>query len=310
MGWNKIFNISLIYATLRSATPLIYAALCASITQQANILNVGTEGIMLTGAFFAVAVSYATGAWYLGVLAAMLAGLMMAGIMAVGHIKFRADITAIGIGVNIFALALTKFLLNIFFDLSGTISSPQIKPIPRVRIPALEDAGKLAQVFNDWAFTEWFVFVLIFGLSFLLYKTIWGLRLRAVGQHPMAAQSVGIQVDSMKYKAMLISGLIGGLAGAHLSLGYSALFTENMTNNRGFMGVAAMYFGGADPIKTTLGCVVFGFSDSVGARLQPYGLSSQIVLMMPYLVTILVLAISMFIRMRRDVRKKSALMKG
>ncbi len=310
MGWNKIFNISLIYATLRSATPLIYAALCASITQQANILNVGTEGIMLTGAFFAVAVSYATGAWYLGVLAAMLAGLMMAGIMAVGHIKFRADITAIGIGVNIFALALTKFLLNIFFNLSGTISSPQIKPIPRVRIPALEDAGKLAQVFNDWAFTEWFVFVLIFGLSFLLYKTIWGLRLRAVGQHPMAAQSVGIQVDSMKYKAMLISGLIGGLAGAHLSLGYSALFTENMTNNRGFMGVAAMYFGGADPIKTTLGCVVFGFSDSVGARLQPYGLSSQIVLMMPYLVTILVLAISMFIRMRRDVRKKSALMKG
>ena len=128
------------------------------------------------------------------------------------------------------------------------------------------------------------------------YKTIWGLRLRAIGQHPVAAQSVGIHVNSMKYKAMIISGLIGGLAGAHLSLGYSALFTENMTNNRGFMGVAAMYFGGADPFKTTLGCLVFGFSDSVGARLQPYGLSSQIVLMMPYLVTVIVLAISMYAR--------------
>ncbi len=309
MDWGKIFNISLIYAMLRSATPLIYAALCASITQQANILNVGTEGIMLTGAFFAVAISYLSGAWYLGVIAAMLAGVFMAGIMAVGHIKFKADITAIGIGVNIFALALTKFLLNVVFNKSGTFSDPAIKPIPRVRIAALDQAGEVGRLFNGWAVTEWFVIILVIGMSFLLYKTIWGLRLRAIGQHPVAAQSVGIHVNSMKYKAMIISGLIGGLAGAHLSLGYSALFTENMTNNRGFMGVAAMYFGGADPFKTTLGCLVFGFSDSVGARLQPYGLSSQIVLMMPYLVTVIVLAISMYARLRRIERKKSSLLK-
>lgn len=309
MDWSRIFNISLIYATIRSATPLIYAALCASITQQANILNVGTEGIMLTGAFFAVAVSYATGAWYLGVLAAMIAGLLMAGIMAVGHLKFRADITAIGIGVNIFALALTKFLMNVFFDKSGTFSSPDIVGIPRLTIPALDNAGEVGNLFNGWAITEWFVIVLVILMSFLLYKTIWGLRLRAIGQHPVAAQSVGIKVNSMKYQAMLISGLIGGLAGAHLSLGYSRLFTENMTNNRGFMGVAAMYFGGADPLKTTLGSLVFGFSDSVGARLQPYGLPSQLVLMMPYLVTVLVLAISMYTKMRRSERKKSSLTK-
>lgn len=306
MPWQKVINLSLIYATLRSATPLIYAAMCASITQQANILNVGTEGIMLTSAFFAVAVSYATGMWFLGVLAAMLSGAFMAMIMAVGHIKYKADITAIGIGVNIFALALTKFLLNIFFHTSGTFTHKNIDVIPRINFHFPEELAGL-QLIENWPITEWFVFVLLLVLHILFYKSIWGLRLRAIGQHPEAAASVGINVKGMKYQAMIISGLIGGLAGAHLSLGYGALFTENMTSNRGFMGVAAMYFGGADPLKTTLGCLVFGFADSIGARLQNLGMSPQLVLLMPYVVTVAVLAMTMAEKLRKDNARKSAL---
>lgn len=304
----KIFNVSLIYATFRASTPIIYAALCAAITQQANILNIGTEGIMLVGAFTAVAVSYFTGSWLLGVVAAMAGGALIAMIMAVGHIRYNAEICAIGMGINLLAIALTKFMLQVFFKTSGSFSSPDIIPIPRIHLAFLEHVPALNALLNDWSFTEWFVILFIIILQFLFYKTVWGLRLRAVGQFPMAAQTAGIRVNAVKYQAMLISGLIGGLAGAHLSLGYSTQFVENMTNNRGFMGVAAMYFGGANPMLTAVGCLLFGFSDSVGARLQAYGIPAQFVLMMPYIVTIVVLAISMVIKLQTVKKKESALL--
>ena len=304
----KIFNLSLIYATFRASTPIIYAALCAAITQQANILNIGTEGIMLVGAFTAVAISYFTGSWILGVLAAMLGGAMIAMIMAVSHIKYNSEICAIGMGINLLAIALTKFMLQVFFHTSGSFSNPAIVAIPKLDFSFLENVPFLNTLLNDWRFTEWFVIVFILLLQFIFYKTVWGLRLRAVGQFPMAAQTAGIQANAVKYQAMLISGLIGGLAGAHLSLGYSTQFVENMTNSRGFMGVAAMYFGGANPVLTAMGCLLFGFSDSVGARLQAYGIPAQFILMMPYIVTIAVLAISMAIKMQAARKKESSLL--
>ena len=122
---------------------------------------------------------------------------------------------------------------------------------------------------------------------------------------PLAAQTAGINVNAMKYQAIAISGLVGGLAGAHLSLGYSTMFVENMTSSRGFMGVAAMYFGGAHPVFTALGCLVFGFSDSIGARLQANGVPSQLVLLMPYVVTVVVLAMAS--KMSAEKKRKSSL---
>lgn len=307
MDFSKIFSVSLIYATFRSATPIIYAALCAAITQQADILNIGTEGIMLVGAFTAVAVSYVTGSWMLAILVAMLTGLFMAMLMAVGHIKYKAEICAIGMGINLFAIAITKFMLNAVLGKSGTFIDPAIKSIPRVEIPVIKNIPIIGDIFNNWSITEWFVIVLVIVITFLFYKTKWGLRLRAVGQFSLAAQTAGINVNMMKYQAIAISGLIGGLAGAHLSIGYSAMFTENMTNARGFMGVAAMYFGGANPVLTAIGCLVFGFADSIGARLQAYGVKSQFVLMMPYIITILVLAVSMISKKSAEKKRKSSL---
>ena len=304
---DKIINLSLIYATFRSATPIIFAALCAAITQQANILNVGTEGIMLVGAFTAVAVSYFTGSWVIGVLAAMLAGVVIAMIIGIGHIKYGADNCAIGMGVNMLALAITKFLLNVVFGMNGSFSSPDIDPIPRVSLEFLKDVPVLGDIFCNWSVMEWFVIVLIIFLQFLFYKTVWGLRLRAVGQFPEAAKTAGINVNKVKYQAVAFAGVIGGLAGAHLSLGYSTQFVENMTSNRGFMGVAAMYFGGANPVLTSVGCLLFGFADSVGARLQAYGIPSQFVLMMPYIVTIAVLAVSMAVKISATKKRQSSL---
>lgn len=302
----RIFTPSLIYATIRSATPILYAALCASITQQADILNIGTEGIMLMGAFFGVAISYLTGSWLLAVLVAMASGAAMAMIIAVGHIRYHADNCAIGMGVNLFAVAMTKFLLNSVLGKNGTFTDPNLAGIPKLHLGFL-GGGFLNTVLNDWSITEWFVIILMLIISFLFYKTAWGLRLRAVGRLPQAAQTAGINVNAMKYQAILIAGLIGGLAGAHLSLGYSKMFTESMTNGRGFMGVAAMYFGAANPLLTAVGCLVFGLADSVGARLQPFGVPSQIILLMPYVVVVTVLAISLIIEKKRQDARKSSL---
>ena len=192
---SKVLNVSLIYASFRAATPIIFAALCASVTQQANILNIGTEGIMLTGAFTAVTVSYFTQNWILGILCAMLVGVLMAMIMAVGSIRFGADICGIGMGINMLALAITKFLLKAIFDVNGAFAGTMdrpIVPIPKVHLGFMDKIPFLNSLFNNWSLTEWFVIILIIVLHFFIFKTVWGLRLRAVGQFPEAAKTAGM----------------------------------------------------------------------------------------------------------------------
>ena len=304
---SDILDITLIYATIRSATPILFAALCATITQQADILNIGTEGIMLTSAFVAVLTSFMTGSWLFAIVCAILSGIVIAMIMAVANIKYNAHICAVGIAVNMFALAITKFGLKQFLGTSGTFNSPEIVPIPKIHIAAFDNIPFLNQVFNNWCVTEVFGLVMVAVMWFLLFRTVWGLRVRCVGRLPMAAETAGINVKMMKYQVMIISGVMGGLAGTHLSLGYSQMFADNMTNGRGFMGVAAMNFGAQNPILVWVGTLIFGFMDSLGARLQAYGLPSQFILMLPYVFTIVVLALAMWSKTKKDQKAKSAL---
>ena len=307
MDLSSIFDYTLIYATIRAATPILFAALAAVITQQGDITNIGTEGIMLTSAFVAVLASFYTGSWILAILLAIVAGVLTALIMAVAHIKYDADITAIGTAINIFALAITKFGIKQFLGTTGSFTSPDIVGIPRLNIPFLQSNKYLNGIFNNWSLMEIFGIVMVLFLTFLLYRTVWGLRLRSVGRFPMAAETAGIKVNSMKYQVMIISGVLGGMAGAHLSIGYSQMFIENMTNGRGFMGVAAMFFGGANPILAWIGSLLFGFVDSVGGRLQAYGWPSQFVLMLPYIITVAVLAVSLWRKAKREEKKKSSI---
>ncbi|SFN80079.1 ABC transporter permease [Proteiniclasticum ruminis] len=303
----SIFDLSLVYATIRASTPILFAALAATITQQGNITNIGTEGIMLMSAFMAVWVSVSTGSWVLAILVSVIAGVATAMIMAVAHIKYDADITAIGVGVNTLALAATKFGIQQFLGTTGSFTSPDIKAIPRIHIPFLEKSEVLNVLFNNWSLMEILGIVSVFVLYFILYRTVWGLRLRSVGRFPLAAETAGIKVNQMKYSVMAISGIFGGIAGAHLSIGYSQMFIENMTNGRGFMGVAAMFFGGANPLLAWVGALLFGFVDSVGGRLQAYGWPSQFVLMLPYVITVAVLSISLYQKKRKDAKSKSSL---
>ena len=307
MELSSILDYTLIYATIRAATPILFAALAAVITQQGDITNIGIEGIMLTSAFAAVWVSYSTGSWILALIVAMIAGVLMALLMAVANIKYKADITAIGTAINIFALAITKFGIKQFLGTTGSFTDPKIVGIPKINIPFLEGNEYLNKIFNNWSLMEVFGIIMVLVLSFLLYRTVWGLRLRSVGRFPMAAETAGINVNKMKYQVMIISGILGGMAGAHLSIGYSQMFIENMTNGRGFMGVAAMFFGGANPIFAWIGSLLFGFVDSIGGRLQAYGWPSQFVLMLPYIITVAVLAISLWRKAKKEEKAKSSL---
>ncbi|MBE6011187.1 MAG: ABC transporter permease [Lachnospiraceae bacterium] len=304
---DQILDFTLIYATIRASTPILFAALAAVITQQANIINIGTEGIMLTGAFTAVCVSFFTGSWVAALIAAIIAGVFMALIMGVAHIKYGADICAIGTAINMFALAITKFGIQQFLGTAGSFTSPKIIAIPRIHIAALSNNPYLNGLFNNWSLMEVIGIILVFIIAFFLYRTAWGLRLRSVGRFPLAAETAGINVTKMKYQVIIISGVLGGLAGAHLSIGYSQMFTENMTNGRGFMGVAAMFFGGANPVIAWLGCLLFGFTDTVGGRLQAYGWPSQFILMLPYVITVTVLAVSLWQKQIRERKMKSSL---
>lgn len=303
----KALNISLINAAIRIATPILFAALCASITQNAGILLIGTEGIMLMGAFIAVAFGYLTGSWILGVLAAMLCGMLVAGILAVGKIRYNASMPAICTGMNMFALYFTRFLLQSVFHISGTLADPRIPSIPVINFGFLPEGSVLATIFNGFCYTDWFAFIAVILLSFFLYKTPVGLRLRAVGYHPMAAETAGINVKRIQYFAILFAGAVGGLAGAHLSLGYSTMFVQNMTNGRGFMGIAAMFFGNATPGGAIIGSLIFGFFEALGNRMQPYGIPSAIMLALPYMIVLIVLVVSVIARVKKEQREKSSL---
>ena len=302
-----IIDYTIIHAALRATTPILLAAFAAVITQQANILNVGVEGIMLVGAFIAVYVSFITGSWILAIIAAVLAGMIIAAIIGIAHLKYGGDVFAVGTTVNLLALALTRFLLQELLGVSGSFTPKEISAIPKIHLEIFSINPVMNSLFNNYSLFEVLTVPLIFLFWFLLYKTVWGLRTRSIGLNPEAARTAGIDVYRRKFQVILISGIIGGLAGAHLSLGYSNLFAENMTNGRGFMGVAAMFFGAANPVFTAIGCIIFGFTDSVGARLQAYGFPSQFVLMLPYIITVLILSISMIKQYNKNKKRKSSL---
>jgi len=301
----QIFNDTLFRATIRASTPILLATLSCVLTKQADILNIGVEGTMLAGAFTAVYVGYSTGSWLAGLLSAIAVGIIISMFMAMAHIRYGADIFVVGMGVNMLALGVTRFLMQKLLGISGVFVAPEIPPLPRLKFSV--NMGPLFDsLFNEYSLFEPLAIVFVFVIAYVLYRTVWGLRLRSVGLNPMAAETAGISVPMRKFEVMIWSGILGGMAGAHLSLGYSRMFVENMTNGRGFMGVAAMFFGGGNPIWGWVGCLIFGFADSLASRLQPLGMPPQFVLAIPFVVVIFVLAMAMMRAGRREATRKSA----
>jgi len=288
---NEIFNLALLQNTIRTATPLVLAALGGLLTMQAGILNIGMEGMILIGAFFGVLGSYLFQSALMGVVFGALAGIVMGIIFGIFVIEFKSDEFIIGIAINIFAGGLTVFLLRSIFGVKGAFSSPDIVALPDIHLPLIDKVPFLDVIFNNHSLFIYISWILILLVYLFLYKTPYGYWLSGVGEHAEALETAGIKPKRIKYFASIMCGAFCGVAGAHLSLGYLTLFTENMSAGKGFISLAAIIFGASNPIKVYGASLLFGFFDALGIRLQTLGIPSQFTAMIPYLATVIVLYI-------------------
>ena len=297
--FRELFNLALIQHTIRTATPLILAALGGLLTQQAGILNIGMEGMILLGAFFGIVGSYFFGSAFAGVGLAILIGIFIGLIFGFFVIDLKSDEFIIGIAINIFAGGLTVFLLRSIFGVKGAFSSPGIVPLPRINIPFLKAIPFLNTILNNHTIFIYISWILVVLVYIFLYKTPQGTWLIASGEYPQALETAGISSRKMKYISSITCGIFCGMAGSHLSLGYLTLFTENMSANRGFIALAAIIFGKANPVKTFIAALLFGFFDALGMRLQVIGIPSQFTQMIPYMATV----VALFIVTKRQISK-------
>jgi len=284
-----IISVGLFAATLRLATPIAYGSLGGLFSERAGIVNIALEGMMLTGAFAGVTVSYFTGSPWLGVLAAILVGGLLGLLHGVITVRFAGDQIVSGTGINIFALGFTAYMSQIFWGSRG--ASDRVQGLDPVSIPLLKDVPIVGEVIGTHTPLVYLVIVITVLSYIVLFKTPFGLRIRAVGERPEAADTAGIDVFKTKYLCLIISGMLAGLGGAFLSLGHLSLFALGMTGGRGFIALAAMILGKWMPFGAFGASILFGFADALQMRLQALGLlPPQIILAMPYILTIAVLA--------------------
>lgn len=292
---------AILFAMLRMTAPLILAATGGLLSQQAGMINVALEGLMLVGAFAGVLIAYYAQSAWVGALAAIAAGALFAGLMAVFVLKLRANLIVVGLALNLLALGLTRYLLQILFATRGAFAPERLPGLGTVEIPALQGVPILGDVLLGHSPLVYLSWVLAILSALFLNHVPEGLRLRAVGENPEAARSLGIPVDRVRALALIASGCLAGLAGVQLSLGNLQLFFENMTNGRGFIALAAIYFGQARPGPTLLACLLFGLFEAIQIRLQTrLGIPPQWPQMLPFILVIVVLAgISFYRRIRR-----------
>lgn len=286
-----VFSTSFAYSMLRVTTPILFAALGAVVSDLAGVINIGLEGMMLTGAFAGVVVSAATHSAFIGLLAAVLSGVVMALILGYFSLKLKTDIVLAGIALNLLASGGTIFLLYLVAHDKGVSTSLASKVLPQVRIPLIDSIPVLGPIFSNQNVLVYVAMISAVVVWYYLYRTPAGLRLRAVGENPNAADSVGISVHRVQFTALGVSGLLAGFGGAHLSMGYVSWFARDMTAGRGFIGLAAEALGGRTPGGTVLASIFFGAADALSNYLQSLRIPSEFVQAVPYALTVIALAV-------------------
>jgi general nucleoside transport system permease protein len=283
--WSALFA-----AMLRYATPLTFAAIGGMFSERSGVVNIGLEGMMLTGAFFGIWGADKTGSWVTGLLIAALAGGCMALIHAVFSIHLRADQIVNGTAINFLALGITGYL---FIDVYGSEGTPSgISQIPDVHLGFLGN-GFVGDVCGQLNLMIWFSFLLLVGSWLVMFRTPIGLRIRSVGEHPRAADTVGISVYAVRYGAVTLSGVLAALGGAYLSIGFVHSFNQNMTAGRGFIALAALIFGKWRPFGAFAAALLFGFSAALAQRLggvQDWSTYAVLFQTLPYVLTLVAVA--------------------
>lgn len=298
MDFSSIFNLSTLLNTVNTATIVILAGLGCLLTDQAGMMNIGIDGMMVAGAFAAVMGSWLCNSWVMGLVFALAVGLIFGLFYGVFVIKFKSDEFIIGVALNIFAVALTTFLLR---SIPGQTGSFHPATGAVVKLPSLNfgTVGGIPVNVSMMVVVSW---VLVLLAWLMLYRTPLGFWLHASGEHPESLRSVGRSPEKMKYLASLLCGMLCGLSGAYLSLGYLSTFTENMSASRGYVAVACVIFGRANPPLVFLAALLFGFIDAAGTRMQGI-VDPTLTATFPYIGTILMMVL---LALRDMWRKRKA----
>jgi ABC-type uncharacterized transport system permease subunit len=269
--------ISFVTQMIRIAIPYLFAASGGVVAERAGIVSLTLEGFMLTGAFGAVLGTNYSGSPWIGVLAGMVGGLIFGAIHAVASIRYRADQVVVGVAINLLAIGVTRFFLKLFFASSS--NSPRVAGF----------GGNIHAAGFDNPLL-WLGLLCAPVVAFVIYKTPFGLRVRAAGEHPDAAESVGVSVHRVRYVAVAISGILAALGGVYLALDQHQ-FTDQMTAGRGFIAISAVIFGRWDPLRAAAACLLFAAAETFQIQLQgSHAIPSQFVEMIPYILTIIALA--------------------
>lgn len=292
MDWvvliEPFFWVSVCAATVRIAAPILMAALGEVFAEQAGVLNIGLEGILLAGAFASFMGAYGTGSNWLGVLAGTLAGGLVSLVLAYMSLRRAVDQVVTGIAINIFALGATGYLFNRAFEIS--FEPPRIEAFGSLPVPYLSELPWVGPIFFRQVPLVYIALLLVPLCAFVLYRTKFGLKVRAVGEHPRAADTAGVPVNRIRFLCILLSGLMAGFGGTILAVGQVNVFLENMTAGRGFIALAVVIFGRWNPFKVLGAALLFGLADALQLRIQALGfqIPYQFLLMAPYLLTIVV----------------------
>ncbi|MFW6029137.1 MAG: ABC transporter permease [Halanaerobiales bacterium] len=273
----EVFNLEFIRLMLRLAAPITLAAIGGTISERSGVINIGLEGLMLLGAFGAVAGSFFTGNPWFGLVTAAIIGGFGGGIMAILCVKYRANQVVSGVGINIMAAGFTTVMINTIWGRQGMSNS--VTALPKWNIPGFGTVSPLLILTLIIVLVSWVIF----------YKTNIGLNLRSIGDHPKAAKASGIKIDLYRYFCVTMSGVLAGLGGAFLSIVQNNLFVSGMTAGRGFMALAANIFGGWNPLGSFLASLVFSFAQVLRFNLVELAMPDQLVQSVPYIITLFVL---------------------
>ncbi|MCK4489213.1 MAG: ABC transporter permease, partial [Anaerolineales bacterium] len=279
----------LVRSALVKAVPLTLGALSGVLCERSGVVNIAIEGMMLTGAFVGALVGSLTNIW-IGLFAAVLAGGALAAVLAVLSIKYKTDQIIAGTVINIFATGITSFLSARFLQKYPNLNDPG--RFPTIKIPVLSDIPIIGPIMFQHNIFVYAVFIFLIVITIALYYTRWGLRTRSVGEHPKAADTLGINVFRTRYISVILGGFMAGFGGAYFTLGSVGRFDELMTAGRGFIGLAAMIFGNWNPFGSFSAGLLFGFFDALASKLAilKVPIPSEIMLMFPYIATMVILA--------------------
>jgi simple sugar transport system permease protein len=292
----------LINGMISAATPILLAALGGSLTYYAGIFNIAMEGMMLSGAFFAMLGSYYFHSWPMGILFGIAGAILMALIFVLFAVVLKMDEFITGIGLNLFAVGLTTYMLRQIFNIKGAFSSPEIVSIPKIEIPLIKDIPFLGDILSGQNLIVYLTVLATIIVTYIIFKTRFGLRLRAAGYNRTCLDTSGVSANRIRIWSLILCGVLCGLAGAFLSLGYVTLFSEGMSAGRGWISLAAVILVSGNPAGIALISLLFGLTDGLGLFMQK-SLPSQFTSMVPYLATLVALFVySMQLKKKLDIK--------